>query len=212
MGSVKKGEWNFFLSKGDKPVGVVVIHEIFGFNPYLESVVNNFSKDGFSAVAVDLYRGKVASSIEEGMKLRGSVSRADLLDGLSTGMELLRREAGSKRIGFMGFCMGGGFALQGACDLGADFVVDYYGMIENEEDVAKLKGPALLVLAGEDERINPWVFQKLLPAAMKHKKRVELQLYPGARHGFHRPVWEGHNPAAAADAWEKTIHFISQLK
>jgi carboxymethylenebutenolidase len=212
MASASQGGWNFFLSKGDSRVGLVVVHEIFGLNPYLEGVTKSFSQAGFSAAAIDLFRGKLAPNIEEAMKLRQSVTREQLLDGLSNGIELLKREAGASKVGLMGFCMGGGFALQGSCELGADFCVDYYGMIENADDISKLKGPVLVVLAGEDERINPWVFEKLLPAAMKHKKRLELQLYPGTRHGFHRPGWEGHNPDAAADAWDKTTRFASQFK
>lgn len=111
----------------------------------------------------------------------------------------------------MGFCMGGGFALQAACDLSLDFCVDYYGAMEREDDVGKLQGPVLVILGSDDERVTPWAFQHFLPAAMKYKKRAEIQLYPNAKHAFHRPGWEGHNPQAAADAWSKTIRFLSAV-
>ncbi|HXW36478.1 MAG TPA: dienelactone hydrolase family protein [Nitrososphaerales archaeon] len=204
--------WDFYVSRGKSEVGVVVVHEIYGLLPYLESVANQLAGAGITAAAVDLFRGKVASSVEEGIRFRQSLVRTDLLDAIAKGIELIKQEPGVKKVGAMGFCMGGGFALQSACDLGADFCVDYYGMIENEEDVSKLKGPTLLILAGKDERINPWAFQKFLPAAMKYGKRVELELYPDTRHGFHRPGWEGHDPSAAENAWDRTIRFISELK
>jgi dienelactone hydrolase len=70
-------------------------------------------------------------------------------------LELVRKEAGVKKIGAMGFCMGGSFALQSSCDLGLDFCVDHYGMIENEQDASKLAGPVLMILASEDERVTP---------------------------------------------------------
>jgi len=205
------GGWDFHLAKGRGPIGLVLIHEIFGYNDYIATVANDLAKAGFSTAAIDLFRGVKATTLEEGFKLRTGVTKEVLDEGVSRGLELLRKEAGSSKLGTMGFCMGGGFALQAACDLGLAFSVDYYGMMENEQDASKLAGPVLLVLAGEDERVTPWAFQKFLPAAMKYKKRVELQLYPNARHAFHRPGWEGHNPEATKDAWDKTTRFLSKL-
>lgn len=112
----------------------------------------------------------------------------------------------------MGFCVEGGFALIGACNLDFDFCIDYYGMTQDADDIARLNGPVLLILAGEDERINPCAYQTFLPAAMKYQKRVDLHLYPKAKHAFHRPNWEGSNPEAAKDAWSKTLQFLSQFK
>ena len=203
--------WTFSLSKGSRPVGLVAIHEIFGYDGYVESVAANLSSAGYSAAAIDLFQGKKASTLEEGMKLKAAVTREKLSDGLSKGVELLRKEAGAEKVGALGFCMGGGFALQAACDLGLDFCVDFYGSIENQEDVSKLKGPVLLILGSEDQRVTPWAFERLLPASSKHRQRVEVQLYPNAKHAFHRPGWEGHNPVAARDAWERTLGFLSRL-
>ena len=204
--------WDFFLAKGESDVGLVVVHEIFGYNQYVEDVARRLAEGGYSAAAIDLFRGARADSLESGMKLRESVTRDALKEGMSAGAELLREQAGARTLGTMGFCMGGGFALQGACDLGLDFCVDYYGQIPDPEDVAKIRGPVLLVLGSEDTRVTPWAFQQLLPAAMKHSKRVETQLYPNAKHAFHRPGWDGHNPEAARDAWDKTLRFLSQLR
>jgi dienelactone hydrolase len=48
--------------------------------------------------------------------------------------------------------------------------------------------------------------------AMRYEKRIEVQLYPNAMHTFHRSGWEGHNPEAAKDAWEKTTRFPLQIQ
>ncbi len=211
MARTSHGGWDFFLARGESPLGLVLIHEIFGYNEYVETAAKNLASAGFNAASIDMFRGKKAANLEEGYKLRSAVTKDVLSDGVAKGIELLREEVGAKKVGTMGFCMGGGFALQAACDLGLDFAVDYYGMIENEQDASKLAGPVLMILASEDERVTPWAFQKFLPAAMKYKKRVEVQLYPNARHAFHRPNWEGHNPEAANDAWDKTIRFLSRV-
>ena len=204
--------WNFFLAKGEKKVGLVVVHEIFGFNEYTESVARDLAKAGYSAAAIDLFRGVRAKSLEEGMKLREAVTRDALGQGISAGAELLRRQAGAEVVGSMGFCMGGGFALQATCDLGLDFCVDYYGQIQEAEDASRLKGPTLLILGSDDPRVTPWAFGRFLPAATRHKKRVEVELYPNAKHAFHRPGGDSYNLQAAADAWEKTLRFLSQFR
>ncbi len=210
---LKHGEWNFFLAGGRVPIGVVLVHEIFGFNDYIRSVANEFSKNGYWAVAVDLFRGKTPSTVEEGRKVRESLSNEEVLDAMRNGLELVKEKAGTDvRVGTMGFCMGGGFALLAASRLGFNFCVDYYGLVQNVAEVEGLKGPVQLVLAGEDERINTWAFQSFLPAAVKYKKRVDVHLYPNARHGFHRPNWEGNHPEAARDAWSKTLSLIRSFQ
>ena len=205
------GGWNFYLARGKGPVGLVLIHEIFGYNNYMENVADDLARAGCTTAAIDLFRGTKATTLEEGMKLRAGVTKEVLADGVSKGLELVREESRASKLGTMGFCMGGGFALQAACDLGLGFCIDYYGSMENEQDASKLAGPVLLILASEDARVTPWAFQKFLPAATQYKKRVEVQLYPNARHAFHRPGWEGHNPEATKDAWDKTTRFLSKL-
>lgn len=212
MSMVSQGGWDFFVTKGGAKVGLVLVHEIFGYNTYVEGVARDLAKEGYSAAAIDLFRGAKAESLEDGMKLREAVTRSDLQRGMSAGVEVLRQKCGAGAVGAMGFCMGGGFALQAVCDLGLDFCVDYYGQIPDAGDVSKLNGPVLLILASDDTRVTPWALERFLPAAVTHKKRVEVQLYPNARHAFHRPGWEGHDPAAAADAWGKTLRFLSQFK
>ena len=212
MSMVSQGGWDFFVTKGGAKVGLVLVHEIFGYNTYVEGVARDLAKEGYSAAAIDLFRGAKAESLEDGMKLREAVTRSDLQRGMSAGVEVLRQKCGAGAVGAMGFCMGGGFALQAVCDLGLDFCVDYYGQIPDAGDVSKLNGPVLLILASDDTRVTPWALERFLPAAVTHQKRVEVQLYPNARHAFHRPGWEGHDPAAAADAWGKTLRFLSQFK
>jgi carboxymethylenebutenolidase len=209
----RMGEWNFLLHSGTGNAGVVLVHEIYGLDDYIDSVARKFSDEGYWAAAVDLFQGKRPSSLEEGFKIRSELKEKEALDALQSGLDLLKVKMGSNaKIGSMGFCMGGGFALLGACNLDFAFCVDYYGMIEDAEQVKGVRGPIGLMLGSEDQRVTPWAFQYLLPAATKHQKRVDVHLYPNARHAFHRPNWEGHNAEAARDAWQKTLLFLSQFK
>ena len=210
---LKHDGWEFFITEGRAKVGVVLVHEIFGFDDYVKSVAVELAKSGYWAAAVDIYHGRKPSTLEEGMKIRESVSKDEVLSALRSGIQLLRNKIGkNSKVGSMGFCMGGGFALLGACNLDFDFCIDYYGMIQNVEEVAGLKGPVQLMLGSEDERVNPWAYQSFLPAANKLRKRVDVHLYPNARHAFHRPNWPGHNPGAAKDSWSKTLSFLSSFE
>lgn len=205
--------WDFHLHSGDSSVGVVLVHEVFGLDDYIESVAAQLAREGFWVAAVDLYRGRYAANLEEAFKLRSSLKEQEVLDALQSGLQALGEKIGGKaKIGSMGFCMGGGFALLGACNLPMAFCVDYYGLIENAEQLKGIKGPIQLILASEDERVTPWAYQTLLPAATKYKKRVDVHLYPNAHHAFHRPNWERHDAEAAKDVWSKTLKFLSQFK
>jgi carboxymethylenebutenolidase len=215
MSSVKveMDGWASWLHHGTSKVAVVLVHEIFGHDEYIETVAADLAKEGFWAAAIDLYRGKHASTLEEGFKLRSSLTPEDATSAVQAASKILAVRIGKgAKVGSMGFCMGGGFALLGACRLPLAFCVDYYGMIENVDEVRDVTGPIQLYLASEDARITPWAYQQFLPAATKYKKRVDLQLYPNTQHAFHRPNWDGHDPKAAEDAWSRTVRFLSEFK
>jgi carboxymethylenebutenolidase len=200
-----------FGQKGS--VGVVVVHEIFGRDDYVRSVGRDLAAAGFPAAVVDLHGGAYAKDIDEAFALRAKLTEHDVLEKLDEGRDAVaRRLVPRARVGTLGFCMGGGYALLGACKRRFDFAVDYYGRIERAEDVEGLRGPVLCLLASEDERITPWAFAELLPAAMRARKRVTVELYPGVRHGFHRPGRELHDAPAAADAWRRTLAFLEEVR
>lgn len=199
---------DYLVFPGKYSVGIVLVHEIMGLDDYARSVAGQLSGAGYPVVVVDLFKGRHPASLQEGFGIVGQLKREDILGTLSTGTRLLQEKTGAKSAGSMGFCMGGGYALQGACNLDFSFCIDYYGMIPEADDVRGLQGPVILFLGTEDPRITPWAFRDFLPAATKYKKRVDVHLYPGAGHAFHRPAWEGHNPGAAQDAWAKTMAFL----
>jgi len=209
--SAENREYLVFPGKFD--VGIVLVHEIMGLDEYARSVAGQLAGAGYPVVAVDLFRGRRAATLQEGFDMVGQLTHEEVLGALSGGIRLLRERLREKGvIGSIGFCMGGGYALQGACDLDFGFCIDYYGMIPHTDDVRGLKGPIVLFLGSEDPRVTPWAYASFLPDATRYKKRVDVHLYPGAGHAFHRPSWEGHNPAAAKDAWAKTMVFLSERR
>jgi carboxymethylenebutenolidase len=205
--------WTYDVSEGTSKVGVVLVHDIMGVDEVNRSIGAQLAENGFWVALVDLFKGQLPANIEEGFGLRSALSREEILDCLAKGRDLLAEKIGDgAQIGSMGFCMGGGFALLGACNLGLAFCADYYGMIEDPEEVEGLAGPVMHILASEDDRITPWAYESFMPAMKAHKKRIDSYLYPNTAHGFHRPNSPMYDEDAAKDAWEKTIAFISRFK
>jgi carboxymethylenebutenolidase len=197
------------LLRGAGSVGVVLVHDITGLDAFNRSMAERLHREGFWVAAVDLFGGKTAPNLEEGMKLRAGLTKEHMVAALRAGFDRLRAEMGPAAvIGAMGFCMGGGAALQGACAVPFAFCVDYYGRIESAADVAGLHGPLLLILGSEDDRLNPWAYGELLPKLDEHKKRVRVELYPGVAHAFHREGWPPYHAASAKDAWGRAVAFI----
>ena len=201
------------LTGAGGPLGVVLVHDIYGRGPYMRSVAESLLASGVPSATVDLFGGEVPAGREEGIQLAGTLTEEGVLGALEEARAALAaRLTGPARVGALGFCMGGGYALLGGCRLPFDFTVDYYGRIERVEDATGLRGPVLLILGSEDERITPWALEQFVPAAHRAKKRVSVELFPGVRHAFHRPGWEGHDSAAAAEAWRRTLAFLSELR
>jgi carboxymethylenebutenolidase len=201
------GDPDVFGEKG--ALGLVVVHEVFGRTDYVATVARALGAAGFPAATVDLYDGKVASTLDEGFALRDALTPDVVLAKMDDARAAVqRRLVRHARVGALGFCMGGGYALLAACHRHFAFAVDYYGRIDRAADVQGLEGAVLLILASEDERITPWAFSELLPAARAARKRISVELYPNVRHAFHRPGGPSFDEATAGEAWKRTLAFL----
>src|SRR5437867_2927749 len=96
--------------------GVIIVHEVTGLNDNIKEIAGNYAARGFAALAVDFYEGKTAKGMEDGAPLRDKVTEEVLRTKLGAGIQYLKSQPYCNgRIGITGFCMGGGFALWGAC-------------------------------------------------------------------------------------------------
>ncbi len=193
---------------GERQPGVVIIHEVTGLNDYIREVVERYADRGFVALAVDLYEGKTANGMQDGLPLREKVTEEVFRAKIGSGIRHLRSlPYCSGRLGVTGFCMGGGFCLWAACLFPDDFRACsiFYGRISDLSLIERLHHPVIGNFGALDTGITTWVGQELWPAAMKYQKSLDVKLYPGAPHGFARftdPV--NHRPEAAQDAFERT--------
>jgi carboxymethylenebutenolidase len=117
-----------------------------------------------------------------------------------------------KRIGVVGWCMGGGLALSaaahdgdtGAGDVGAAVV--FYGRPLDPGDTAKIQAPVLGLYGAKDQGIPVEAVRAFEQELRANQTPHEIHVYPGAGHAFFNDTRPHiYQPEAAQDAWEKTL-------
>lgn len=217
-GMVKLNESTMgFEARPDSPAprpGVLVIHEVTGLIDYIKDVARSLAEKGFLALAVDLYEGKTAKGQEDGAPLKEKVTDQLLKAKMAAGAGYLRSRAYcAGKIGVVGFCMGGGLSLKTACLLGDDIqaCVVFYGQIPDLALLGSLKAPVLGNFGEEDKRITTWAVEQLKPQMDKLGKSLDMKIYPGAPHGFHRHTnAKGYRPEAAKDGFQRALDFFAR--
>jgi len=199
-----------------KGPGVLVIQEWWGLVRHIKNVCDRFATEGFTALAPDMYHGKTASEPDGAGKLFMALNISQAERDLRGAATHLLGHSSTKKIGAVGFCMGGQLALYAAAlnpTVGA--CVNFYGIHPNvKPDYSKLSGPVLGLFAEKDGFVTPQVAKDTDAAIKKAGKQSEIHIYPGVDHGFFnddRP--DVYDKAGATDAWRRTLaHFRQNLK
>lgn len=205
-----------YIAKPEKSngKGVILIHEFWGLNNQMKKVAERAAVEGFLALAADLYEGKVTANKEEAGKLRDTLDVEKSFEILKKNLSyiLAQYQIPLSKIAIWGFCMGGMVSFQAALrDIGAGAYVVYYGRITDDKNILKnLKKPILGIFGGLDKAIPKELVQRFGYALDELKKPHELHIFDDADHAFANEEREIHNPAAAAQAWEKTILFLDK--
>jgi carboxymethylenebutenolidase len=199
-----------------KGPGVLVIQEWWGLVGHIKNVCDRFAAEGFSALAPDLYHGKVADEPDEAGKLFMALNIAHAEKDLAGAAKYLAGHSSTKKMGAVGFCMGGQLALFAGCiepNIGA--VVDFYGIHPNvKPDYSKLSAPVLGLFAEKDAFVTPQTAREVETAIKNAGKQVAIHIYPGVDHAFFNDErGDVYNKPAADDAWRRTLaHFRAHLR
>jgi carboxymethylenebutenolidase len=120
-----------------------------------------------------------------------------------------RPDVDGARIGAIGFCMGGTYALQLAC-VGAGIKVAslFYGM--NPRPMEAVARACPLVGSYPEKDFTAGAGRKLDAALDGYGVTHDVKVYPGARHSFFNDRGGAHDPEAAADAWRRTLSFFRE--
>lgn len=193
--------------------GVVMIHEWWGLNDNVRMEARRLAGEGYTVLAVDLYRGKTAATPEDARNLVIDVAHnpADALTNLNGAVSYVKSH-GAKKVGVIGWCFGGAWSIQeavnGAGGLDAD--VAYYGTpVTDPTKLAKMP-PFLGLYGGADEGIPADSVHKMQSVLEGLHKPVEVKIYDGAHHAFANPSGQHYDKAAAEDAWQRTTAFLSK--
>ena len=206
------------VPQGDGPFpGVIVVQEWWGLDEHIKDVARRFAAEGFVALAPDLYHGQVTKEPGEAQKLMMSLNIGEAVKELTKATDYLasRPQVAGRGTGAIGFCMGGGLALNLACESSKiRAAAPFYGVNPTPIDrVGNLNGPLVAIYAENDafasESVRREVEEALKTANIDH----EIVVYPGAQHAFFndtRP--DVYDRDAAADAWQRVLsHFRQNL-
>jgi carboxymethylenebutenolidase len=199
--------------KGPFP-GIVVIHEWWGLNDWVKEQAGKISDLGYVTLAIDLYRGKVATTPEEAHEIMRGVPEDRAKRDLHAAIEFLssQPDVSKDRMGAIGWCMGGGYALDVALQeptLNAD-VINYGHLATDPQSIAKINASVLGIFGAQDHGISVDDVKKFEQMLKQQGKKAEIVIYPDAGHGFENPNnKDGYRAADAADAWQHTVKFFA---
>jgi carboxymethylenebutenolidase len=200
--------------KGPFPA-LIVIHEWWGLNDWVKEQASKLAGEGYVALAVDLYRGKVATTPDLAHEIMRGVPEDRAARDLGAAFDFLDAQPNVKkdRIGSIGWCWGGGYSLDVALlepSLAAG-VINYGRLATDPAELKKINAPLLGIFGGQDQGIPPEDVHKFQHALEQLGKKVEIKIYPDAGHGFENPnKKDGYRPDDANDAWKRTLDFLAR--
>jgi carboxymethylenebutenolidase len=199
--------------KGPFP-GILVIHEWWGLNDWVKEQASKLSDLGYVALAVDLYRGKVATTPDEAHEIMRGVPEDRAARDLHAAFEFLKSQSNVKkdRIASIGWCMGGGYSFDVALQeptLTAD-VINYGHLATDPESLKKINASILGIFGGQDRGIPVDDVKKFEQSMKQLGKKVEIVIYANSGHAFENPNNKtGYRADDAADAWKRTVTFLA---
>ncbi len=203
--------------------GLVVIQEIFGVNPHIRAVAEDFVSEGYAVLAPAFFDpvepgvelGYDEAGFAHGRKLAGELGFDAALQILDAAAQRLRRYLGAFNeprgaVGTVGYCWGGTLAMLGALRLGLPSV-SYYGarntaFLDDPALVASPRAPVMFHFGEQDPSIPP-------EAVEQHRLKLPgmpVHTYP-AGHAFDREVDpKAYDKPSARLARERTLAFFAE--
>ncbi len=202
------------LPEGPGPhPAVLVIHEWWGLNDHIRHWADRLAADGYAALAVDLYGGRIATEPDDAMALMREVDEDRALTTLRAAVAALEAHPAidAERRAVVGWCFGGGWSLAGAIAIeGFDAVVVYYGRpVTEPERLRELDGPLLGIFANEDTAIPPPRVDAFAEALEEAGVAHEILRFD-AVHAFANPSNARYDQAAASEAWEAVRRLLAR--
>ncbi len=200
--------------EGEGPFpGVVIIHEIYGLNDNIRDIARRFAREGYVALAVDLFAGRNRAVCM--FRFMGQMMLTPLNNSsqreLQAALSYLAEQPGvdANRLGAIGFCMGGGFAIAWACtDQRLKAIAPFYG--SNPRPLSAVSRLCPVVGSYPDRDFTTAQGQKLDSALDQYHIPHDIKIYANSKHSFFNDQGRNYNPEAARDAWERVLAFFRE--
>lgn len=201
---------------GSRPA-VIVVQEWWGLDDHIRDVTRRLAQEGYFAVAPDLYSRqghKVTKDPNVAGELMSKLDKSDGIDDLLSTVAWIKtqKEANGARIGVIGFCMGGSYAMLLPC-VSAEIkaAAPFYGEVPPDERLRELHCPVFYAYGENDGWITKADVDRLSAALGKFNKPGEVKTYKGCSHGFFNDTRKDVYAAAEArDAWQKSLALFKQ--
>lgn len=194
----------------DNTKAVILIQEWWGLNDHIKDIANRYADEGFTAIAPDLYRGRLAQNPKEAGEMMQALAIEDGLDMIKNALDAARGQYGASHFGITGFCMGGTYALRAACELeGLSAAAPFYGDIPEEEVLKNLKVPTIFISGTKDGWINTEKVAQLEDITERYELPVTSVKYEADHAFFNNTRPEVYDETAARDAWALVIGFFN---
>lgn len=193
--------------------GVVVIQEWWGLVDHIKDLADRFAMEGFVALAPDLYHGETTKSPDSAQKMLMALNIAKVAEEIHAAAQHLlgMQEVTPKKVGTVGFCMGGQLSLYAATEYpdAISACVDFYGVHPKAPiDVRKLQVPVLAHFGTEDDLVKSGTAPALMEKISDAGKFADVYYYDASHAFFNDRRPEVYNRAAATLAWERTLLFF----
>src|SRR5216684_3786130 len=210
---------------GAKHPGVIVIHEILGLNDDIRRITGKVADLGYAALAPDLYDGPGSRFICIARTLM-TLNRGEgaAYKDLDAARKYLQQQPGvdSTRIGVIGFCMGGGFALMYAARAPLGVAATFDGDVPKTTEQLRGVCPVLGGYGGQD-RLFAGQGRRLENLLTEMGVDHDIKVYEDAGHSFMSrnsgllpwigkigPMKAEYNPEAAEDSWQRIEAFFGR--
>lgn len=206
-----------FVNK--KSPAIIMIHENRGLNGYIKDMANTLARQGYVVLAVDLFKGQMATTNDQARLLSTSVRNnpTETIANLQSAVRYVSSLpfVDPSKIASIGWCFGGGQSLQLALNSQNHPLVAtilYYGtpLVTDSQQLSKIKWPVLGIF-GDRDQANPLPLINKFKAALNADKiSNEILVYKGLGHAFANPSNQNFAPKETADAWQKTLTFLKK--
>ncbi|HEV7240491.1 MAG TPA: dienelactone hydrolase family protein [Thermoanaerobaculia bacterium] len=198
-----------------KKPAIIVIQEWWGVDDWIREQTARFAEQGYVALAPDLYRGRRTNAPEEAHELARGLPEDRAMADLKAAVDYLstRADVDPNRIGVIGWCMGGGYALKLATvePRVKAAAVNYGSLVTDDKAITRIQSQILGNFGADDRGIPAEDVKAFGQNLTKYGKLGDIKIYDGAGHAFMNPNnKQGYNEAAALDAQDRIDRFFDR--